>query len=272
MKFVVRIVSILLSLQVLCITSCRQFEGESADFYFVQITDTHFDGGLHNRRTEAVIGAVNSLPFDFEFVVITGDIMADNIENDEIAESGVEILGRSRAPVHLMPGNHDILEKRPLETGMQYQKYFGPISSSATYKGVRMIFFYSEPLRRNVRIEGYEPFDWLENELEKSKGMPVIIFHHTPTSVDFYRNAFHQTWRQDIRQKFDKMVNSYNVKAVIAGHFHRGEMHWMEDVPLFVAPSIASYWGRQASFRIYHYRKGRLSYHTQYIDDNRDLK
>ena len=31
------------------------------------------------------------------------------------------------------------------------------------------------------------------------------------------------------------MVNGHNVKAVIAGHFHRDEHHWIGDVPLYVS-------------------------------------
>jgi UDP-2,3-diacylglucosamine pyrophosphatase LpxH len=57
----------------------------------------------------------------------------------------------------------------------------------------------------------------------------------------------------------------YDVKAVITGHFHRDELHWVGGRPVFAAPPVAGYWGRQASFRLYEYRDGRLSYRTIYL-------
>jgi hypothetical protein len=53
---------------------------------------------------------------------------------------------------------------------------------------------------------------------------------------------------------------------VIAGHFHRDELHWVGDVPLFVCAPLAGYWGRQGSYRIYEYKDGRLGYRTQYLE------
>ncbi|MFW6303548.1 MAG: metallophosphoesterase family protein, partial [Candidatus Sumerlaeota bacterium] len=76
----------------------------------------------------------------------------------------------------------------------------------------------------------------------------------------------HGGWRPEYREAWIKLINRYNVKAVIAGHFHRAEQHWLGDVPLYVAPPVAGYWGRQASYRLYHYQAGRLSFTTQYLD------
>ena len=57
------------------------------------------------------------------------------------------------------------------------------------------------------------------------------------------------------------------VKAVVTGHFHRDELQWMGDIPVFTSPSVAGYWGRQASFRIYEYRDGHLGYRSVYLQD-----
>ena len=105
----------------------------------------------------------------------------------------------------------------------------------------------------------------LEKYLKKSNGKPVIVFHHAPSVDDFYNNKLHTSWEKEIRGKWVKVINAYNVKAVIAGHFHRDEHHWLGNVPLYVSSSIAGYRGRQASFRIYEYSKGKIGYRTQYI-------
>jgi UDP-2,3-diacylglucosamine pyrophosphatase LpxH len=76
----------------------------------------------------------------------------------------------------------------------------------------------------------------------------------------------HEGWKLQMRRQWERLVNSANVKGVIAGHFHRAEQHWVGDVPLYVAPSVAGFWGRQGSYRIYEYRNGRLAYRTQYLE------
>jgi hypothetical protein len=57
------------------------------------------------------------------------------------------------------------------------------------------------------------------------------------------------------------------VQAVITGHFHRDELHWLDGIPIFAAPPVAAYWGRQASFRLYEYRDGRLGYRAVYLQE-----
>ncbi|MDY6906314.1 MAG: hypothetical protein SWH61_16705 [Thermodesulfobacteriota bacterium] len=55
----------------------------------------------------------------------------------------------------------------------------------------------------------------------------------------------------EIKEKWKTLINTYNVKAIVAGHFHRDELHWLGDVPVYIAPPVAGYWGRKAAFRIY---------------------
>jgi Icc-related predicted phosphoesterase len=236
------------------------------DFYFVQVSDTHFDGGENSRRMEAVVKAINNLPMKIEFVAITGDIMADNILKEDIAKQALEILGRIKPPLSLVPGNHDILQKKLQQTVPLYKKYFGELSHTREVEGVVMLFVYTEPIRKDFQVEAYDPWQLLENEFSSAKGKPMIVFHHAPTSEDFYNNAPHESWPAEAKEKWEKLINSSDVKAVIAGHFHRDEYHWSGDVPMFVGEAVAHYWGRQAAYRIYHYQNGRLGYSAQYIE------
>jgi UDP-2,3-diacylglucosamine pyrophosphatase LpxH len=66
--------------------------------------------------------------------------------------------------------------------------------------------------------------------------------------------------------KWVALINQYNVKAVITGHFHRDEFHWLDKVPLYVSVPVAEKFGRQAGFRIYEYKNGKLGYTTQYLE------
>jgi 3',5'-cyclic AMP phosphodiesterase CpdA len=241
---------------------------EKGHFYFVQITDTHFGDHRHFERTRKIVEQINKLPMEIKFVVHTGDIVMDNIDDEKSIRPGLDLLKNIRVPVHYVPGNHDIVQKRLNGTHNTYKKYFGELVSRAQYQGVTFIFLYTEPLAGNFHIDGYHPMHQLESLLEKAGNHPVVIFHHRPSVDSFYKNRMHEGWDPEIRSKWIRLINSYNIKAVIAGHFHRDEHHWLGEVPLYVSPPVAGYFGRQGAFRIYEYKKGKLGYRTQYVESN----
>ncbi len=252
----------------ICITCVAGYaeEQQNTHFYFAQITDTHLGDGDHLARTEKAVELINSLPVKIECVVHTGDITMNLIEDKKIVNDGLAVMKKLKAPVHYLPGNHDILDKNLEATRKAYIKNYGGLVTQAEYNGVVFIFVYTEPLRRSYTLKDYQPLKELEACLKDADGKPAIIFHHAPSAEDFYRNTFHDSWKKEIREKWIKLINAYNVKGVIAGHFHRDELHWLGDVPLYVSASIAGYWGRQATYRIYEYKNGRIGYRTQYIE------
>ncbi len=233
-------------------------------FYFVQLTDTHLGDKDHDEKTRQVVERINGLPMPIAFVAHTGDIMADRMEDLSAVTNGLAILAGLKAPIHFVPGNHDILPKRHSETAQIYTNHFGGLLTRREYHGVVFLFLYTEPLAKAFDVPSYEPLTALEAELKAADGRPVVVFHHTPSVEDFYRNRMHAGWRRDLRDRWVALLNRYGVKAVIAGHFHRDEHHWLGDVPLYVCPAVAGYWGRQVTFRIYEYRDGHVGYRSQY--------
>ena len=248
-----------------CINNCSK-ERQEEHFYFVQITDTHFETGDNLERTKKAVERINDLPMKIQCLVHTGDITTDKIEDKKLIDSGLFILEKLTVPVHYVPGNHDIFPEKLESTCKVYKENFGELISQAVYDNVVFIFVFTEPLRKSFTVNGYQPLKQLEEYLKKSKGKPVIVFHHAPSVDDFYNNEFHKRWKKEIREKWVKLINAYNVKAVIAGHFHRDEHHWLGNVPLYVSSPISGYWGRQATFRIYEYHNGKIGYRTQYIE------
>jgi UDP-2,3-diacylglucosamine pyrophosphatase LpxH len=244
----------------------KNISTENVKFNFIQITDTHLGDLDHYVRTSKIVKIINILPQDIKFVVHTGDIFMDKIVDDKIVEKGMSILKKIKYPLHFVPGNHDIRKNNLGETIKIYKGKIGKINYVVKYKGVNFIFIYTEPLRKNFNIDGYSPFLWLKKTLISLKNEPSIIFHHSPSVREFYFNKFHVTWKKEIREKWVNLVTNYNVKAVITGHFHTDEFHWLNNkVPLYVSSSVAGYWKRQGTFRIFKYNNGKLSYRTQYI-------
>jgi hypothetical protein len=53
---------------------------------------------------------------------------------------------------------------------------------------------------------------------------------------------------------------------VIAGHFHRDELHVIDGLPFYLAGPVINFWGRQSSYRHWTLASGILSYRTVYLD------
>ena len=236
-------------------------------FYFVQITDTHFGERDHLERTRKLVDLINRLPYEIACVVHTGDIFADNITDSAVRDAGLGVLRGLRAPLHLLPGNHDILQKHLEKTATDYTRSVGPLLQVVEHHGVAFILAYTEPLALGFALDGYEPLRELEAALARSAGKPVILFHHRPAVDDYYAFASSPGWSGPARAGLEKLLAAHDVKAVITGHFHRDELHWVGGRPVFAAPPVAAYWGRQAGFRLYEYRDGRLGYRTIYLPE-----
>jgi predicted phosphodiesterase len=188
------------------------------------------------------------------------------MDDPGIINVALSVMKTLPAPIHYVPGNHDILPDKLTATVASYEKNFGPLLSKAECHGVLFLFVYTEPLRKSIPLKGYEPLKWLESTLTEAGDQPVVICTHAASVEDFYGNALHRGWRKEEKARWERLIGSHNVKAVITGHFHRDELHWIGDVPMFVCPPVAGYWERQAVFRIYEYRDGKIGYRTVYMD------
>jgi len=247
----------------LCALAGLAFAQASPDahFYFVQITDTHFGMPDSPVRATKAVNEINNLPMKIECVVVTGDITNDGMQNENETTAALQALTPLKMPVHYLPGNHDITGEPAVEV---FKQRFGPLASKAEYQGVVFLMLYTEPLIGAAAVPGYDPLSWLEQELKAAGDKPVIIFHHGAAVEDFYANALHTYWPEASRARWEKLVTAPNVKGVIAGHFHRAELHWIGNTPVYVGSPLSSTFGREATYRVYEYQNGRIGYRTQY--------
>lgn len=232
-------------------------------FYFVQVTDTHLGSRRNFRRTEAVIQAINRLPLPVAFVVHTGDIMYNNIDADSVARAGRQVFASLQMPIHFIPGNHDILPTRLETTRAAYREHFGERIYSLEYGDVYFVFLDTGPLAGSYGDE-LKVLDQLQKMLREARKRPAIIFaHHPPEDALASNGHFDGGWPQENRRRWVDLLNDYNVKAVISGHYHREGQLWLGRVPLYVAGSIGSY--PPPSFRLYEYDNGQLGFWTGQI-------
>ena len=244
--------------------------------YFAQITDTHYGPGIHQWRFNQAIDALNHSPVPLACVFHTGDFTSGGLHKEETAARVAEQVHRIQPPLLTVPGNHDIPAKWPGTTraaARNFMEFLGPLGQRFETNGVVFLALYTEPLRGGRPIDlgvGYDPIEWLRENLRASGDKPVIVATHTPSDADFYAGAPQPGWPEPERERWVNALAEGNVVAVLCGHFHRDEVHWDErGVPTYVASSIANFWGRQASYRLYEFDPAtqRLGYRTVYIED-----
>jgi 3',5'-cyclic AMP phosphodiesterase CpdA len=238
---------------------------------FVQITDTHLGDRDHLERTRRLVAEINRLPVAVDFVVHTGDIFAGGVPEEAARERLAGAFRALKVPIHFLPGNHDIPAADPGRGAAAYRREVGPLVHRAAYRGVTVVFAYTEPLAQGFVVEGYDPEAEIESALAGAGGGPVVFFHHRPATEDLYDGVVHPGWDPAGRSRLESILRRHPVKAVVTGHFHRDELQWMGDIPVFTSPPVAGYWGRQASFRIYELRDGRLGYRSVYLDIQVDI-
>jgi hypothetical protein len=241
----------------LCLAG-QPLPGDTAGFFFIQLSDTHWGEGDHLDRTKSIVTAIKNLPMKIECLVHTGDLTARTVCDTGALDSGLALLKSVNVPLHIVAGNHDI-DKRHPETFAFFQKRCGPFLDQAEYHGVEFIFACVEPLADAFSIPGYEPIPALTAALKKADGKPCLLFIHTPPVADFYENSFHDTWPKRNREQFEDAIRPFGIIAIFAGHFHRGDSFEIGTTRLYVCPSVAGYFGRQASCRLVEYKKGKVN-------------
>ncbi len=251
-------------------------------FRFVQISDTHQGRPIHQYRYRQAIGQINALPFDVDVVVHTGDIVSAGFKSHAVAGAASNLFAQIRWPRISCPGNHDLRFDRASDAWTNryyraaavYQTFFGPLAQAHETTNALYLALDTEEIRQPgaPRLPGFEPLAWLEEKLSAAPpDKPVFVFTHVPDCDDYFLGVYEPGWTDGKNRAAWRalLARHPNVKAVIAGHFHRNARveHPDGGPPTVVAGAFATFWGRQASYRVYSYEDGCLSYQDAYIAD-----
>jgi len=197
------------------------------DFYFVQLSDTHwgFNGPVVNPDAGGTlpkaVAAVNSLEYEPDFIVFTGDLTHTTDDPKErrrrLAEFRDIVKELKNKNVRFMPGEHDAA----LDNGQAWKEFFGASYYSFDHKGVHFIAIdnVSDPA---ARIGG-EQLAWLKSDLAtQAADARIVVFTHRPL-FDLYPQWDWAT--RDGAQAIDLLMPHKNV-TVFYGHIHQ-EHHQM---------------------------------------------
>src|SRR3954469_6272532 len=122
------------------LAGCASMAGRSDDFYFVQLSDTHwgFQGPPNPDAAvtlKKAVAAVNALERQPDFIMFTGDLTHTTDEPAErrkrMAEFQAIVKDLKVKTVRFMPGEHDA----SLDNGKAFQELFGATHYTFDHKG-----------------------------------------------------------------------------------------------------------------------------------------
>jgi hypothetical protein len=209
------------------------------DFYFVQLSDTHwgFNGPAINPDAQGTlpkaIAAVNALAQKPDFVIFTGDLThtTDNpVERRKRLTEFKDIVSKLEVKtVRFMPGEHDA----SLDHGKAFSEFFGDTHYTFNHKGVSFIVLdnVSDPAARI----GDEQLAWFAAELAKlPKDARIVVLTHRP----LFDLAPQWDWATRDGAKAVELLMPYQNVTVFYGHIHQENHHMTAHIAHHSAKSL----------------------------------
>ena len=209
-----------------CASRAKGMAGVDADFYFVQLSDSHWgfqgpanpDAAVTLRKTVATVNALQTPP---EFIVFTGDLTHttdDPVERRRrLAEFKSIVSDLKVKTVRFIPGEHDA----SLDRGAAYKELFGETYYTFDHKGVHFIALdnVSDP---GAKI-GDEQLAWLRADLAtRDKNAPIVVLTHRP----LFDLAPKWDWATRDGAQAVELLMPFAHVTVFYGHIHQ-EHHQM---------------------------------------------
>jgi 3',5'-cyclic AMP phosphodiesterase CpdA len=201
-------------------------KSEKDDFFFVQLSDTHWGFAGPDVNPDAAgtlkkaVAAVNRLTKQPDFVMFTGDlthVTEDEKERRKRLSEFRSIVSELKVKnVRFMPGEHDA----GLDKGKAFKEFFETTHYTFDHKGVHFIVLdnVSDP----TSSIGETQLAWLSGDLKRlDKGARIVVFTHRPL-FDLYPDWDWHT--RDGSKAIDMLMPFLNV-TVFYGHIHQEHLH-----------------------------------------------
>ncbi len=216
----------------------RAAEGTYKDFYFVQLSDSHwgFQGPPNpdaSGTLRKAVAAVNALPLQPDLIVFTGDLTHTTDDPAErrrrMAEFKSIVADLKVQKVHFMPGEHDA----SLDRGAAFREFFGDSFYTFDHKGVHFIALdnVSDP---GAKI-GAEQLAWLRDDLSKQrKDAPIVVLTHRP----LFDLVPKWDWATRDGAQAIELLMPYSNVTVFYGHIHQEHHHMTGHIAHHAAKSL----------------------------------
>lgn len=200
---------------------------------FIHISDTHIgpdpDFELYDKNPyacgEELVEAIGALPFRPDFVLHTGDIVAD--PDPESYQLAARLFARMELPVYYVSGNHDSSQDIQKYLAMGKKRDLGDDNSKVFYEidtgPVKVVCLDANcaeinPMGRLPK----EQLDILRSELRESF-KPIIVSIHFP-ALPLDSRWLDRTMLLENGEELHELLSAHRdkVDGVLFGHIHRG--------------------------------------------------
>jgi 3',5'-cyclic AMP phosphodiesterase CpdA len=169
---------------------------------------------------QALIDAVNALPFPIDFILHTGDVMTDAADADQY-NAVKPIMDSFRAPVYYLRGNHDHNDGlRSLMPSVETAN--GTLDYVIEHNGVRVVCVDSATngVDHGGRLSD-EQLEWLKEQLASEPEKPLLAaIHHPPLLLGSdMMDFFGVTNGSEVHEVFKAAVP--RLQGVFFGHIHQ---------------------------------------------------
>ena len=216
----------------------------------VQISDTHVlaDGVVTPGNAERVVTFVNDV-LRPDLVVHTGDVVGLSPDDDGDRRAAAAVLGDLRAPLLVVPGNHDVgvAGDAPWagfavtgERISQHARVFGEVPFLETFGDWGLIGLDSERLESGLPEEERQ-WEWLERTLAARPARSLLLFMHRPLwNHRPSRAPDANSVPAPLRERLLALPGAERVRAVGNGH-----LHWYRRAQ---RPELLEVWGPASGF------------------------
>jgi len=186
---------------------------------------------LTNDRARWVLDMVNR--FRPDLVLHLGDVVHPVPHQPSYASAAQvakTLFKKLDAPILMLPGNHDVGDKRsphvPSFTVDQhgldiYREWFGATYQSLDWGGVHLVLLNSSVFNSGLPEEGEQRL-WLEDDLEAHRGERVHMFsHYPPYIVGPCEPGNYDNVDEPARSWLLGLLEKHRVEAFFAGHVHQ---------------------------------------------------
>ena len=193
--------------------------------HFAQISDNHF-GFAKDANPDVIatardsVASINALSNPAAFVLHTGDI--SHLSKPAEFDLARQVLGELKAPIHFVPGEHDVLDESP---GALYRQTFKQATKgdgwySFDAGGVHFIALINvlDFATSGLGALGAAQLDWLAADVASlGASTPLVVFSHIPL-WSIYREWGWGTG--DAEQAFT-ILKRFGSITVLNGHIHQ---------------------------------------------------
>lgn len=213
---------------------------------FVQISDTHInhdphynkDGATHTplMGAKALVHQLKLLPFTPDFVLHTGDVAYDPVEDSYPAAR--EILSGIEAPVYYLAGNHD--DAAFLQRGMlDSSDILTPFDYEFEVNGVQVVCMDSNRAAPDWKgAVSAEQLAWLAERTNAQDERPLIVALHHPVlemGAEFWDEKMCLVDGEQFHQTL--LTAKARLRGVFSGHVHQNTVVTRDGITYFTVLS-----------------------------------